>query len=68
VLLPADVSLVCYIVSSWQDIWRALTVPVNRFLFNYVATEARFSPAGVCSLPPPHDGVHAPWDKVSVVM
>ncbi|KAF5834092.1 TIP-1 family-domain-containing protein [Dunaliella salina] len=31
---------------SFRDIWRAVTVPVNRFLFNYVATEAYFSPAG----------------------
>lgn len=31
---------------SFRDIWRAVTVPVNRFMFNYVATEARFSPAG----------------------
>uniref|UniRef100_A0A7S3R862 Uncharacterized protein n=1 Tax=Dunaliella tertiolecta TaxID=3047 RepID=A0A7S3R862_DUNTE len=31
---------------SFRDIWRAVTVPVNRFLFNYVATEAFFSQAG----------------------
>ena len=31
---------------SFRDIWRAVAVPVNRFLFNYVATEAYFSPAG----------------------
>lgn len=35
---------------SFRDIWRAVTVPVNRFLFNYVATEAFFSQAGTCIL------------------
>ncbi|KAL6750950.1 TIP-1 family-domain-containing protein [Haematococcus lacustris] len=31
---------------SFQDIWRALAVPVNRFLFNYVVTEAHFTQQG----------------------
>eukprot|EP00798_Chlamydomonas_sp_ICE-L_P006287 gene6287-2919_t len=31
---------------SFRDIWRAVSVPANRFMFNYVATEARFTPAG----------------------
>ncbi len=31
---------------SFRDTWRAVAVPLNRFLFNHVATEARFGAAG----------------------
>ncbi|GAX79508.1 hypothetical protein CEUSTIGMA_g6949.t1 [Chlamydomonas eustigma] len=31
---------------SFRDIWRAVAVPVNRFMFNHVATEGRFSASG----------------------
>ena len=33
---------------SFRDIWRAVAVSVNRFMYNYIATEARFTPGGGC--------------------
>ncbi len=31
---------------SFRDIWRAVAVPINRFLFNHIATEVQFTQAG----------------------
>ncbi|KAG1679505.1 hypothetical protein FOA52_011105 [Chlamydomonas sp. UWO 241] len=35
---------------SFRDVWRATAVPLNRFMFNHVVTEARFTPPGAAQL------------------